>query len=67
MYKFTPVGPRNSVAKTLVAVICNQLSNIPYILGHCDLLDQNKIHEKKLQVNNSFTECHNEGLAMKAH
>ena len=53
MHKFTPVGPQNNVAKTLVAVICNQLNNnIPYIFRHCDpLLDLNKIHKKKLQEN----------------
>ena len=48
MHKFTPVGPK-SVAKSLVAVICNHLSNIPYIFRHCDLLVPNKILEKKLQ------------------
>ena len=55
MHKFTPAGPKISVAKTLAAVICNQLSNIPYIFRHCDLLDLNKIHEKKLQLKNLRT------------
>ena len=67
MHKFTPAGQKYSGAKTLVAVICNQLSNIPYIFRHFDLLDLGKILEKKLQVqNNSFTGCHIEGLIMKA-
>ena len=57
MHKFTPVGPQNNVAETLREVIRNQLSDIPYIFRHCDLLDLNKIHERKLQVkNNSFTD-----------
>ena len=60
--------PQNSVAETFVAVICNQLSTVPYIFKHCDLLDLNKIHEKKLQVNNDyFTDCHTEGLVNKAN
>ena len=68
MHILTPVGPRNRVAKTLVAVIWNQLSNTPYIFRHCDLLDLNKIHEKKLQAkDNSFTDCHIEGLIMKGN
>ena len=34
----------------------------------CELLDLNKMHEKKLQnENNSFTDCHNEGLIVKAN
>ena len=38
---------------------------VPYIFRHCDLLDLNKIHKKKLQVENkSFTDCHTEGLMM---
>ena len=37
-----------TVAKTLLAVvICNQLCNIAYIFRHCDLLDLNRIFEKK--------------------
>ena len=68
MHTFTPVGPKATVAETLVAVICSQLSNIPYIFRHCDLLDLNKIHKKKLQVkNNYFTDCHTEGLSVKAN
>ena len=68
MHKFTPDGPKSSVAETLVAVICNQLSNIPYIFRHCDLLDLNKIHENKQQVKNySFTDCHTEGLITKTN
>ena len=59
---------QNSVAETLVAVICKKLSNIPYIFRHYDLLDLNKTHEKKLQVNdNSFTNCHTEGVITKAN
>ena len=50
MHKFTPVGPQNSVAKTLATEICSQLSNIPHIFRHCDLLDLNKINEKKYQL-----------------
>ena len=66
MHKFPPAGPQNSTAQTLVAVICNQLSNMPYIFKHCDLLDLNNIHEKKLQVkNNSFPDCHTESSVMK--
>ena len=53
MHKFTPAGPKTSVAKILVAVICKQLSNIPYFFRHYDLLDLNKIQEKKLQVKNN--------------
>ena len=56
------------MSETMVTVICNQLSNVLYILGHyeCDLLALNKTHEKKLHVtNNSFTACHIEGLIMK--
>ena len=68
MHKLTPVGPLNSVAETLVAVIRCQLSNIPYIFRHLIRLALNKIHEKKLQVkNNSFTDCHTEGLIMKGN
>ena len=52
----------------LVAVICNQLSIISYIFRHCNLLVLNKSHEKKLQVkDNSFTDCHTEGLIVKAN
>ena len=58
MHKFTPVGPQNNVAETLVAVTCNQLSNIPYIFRYCDLLDVNKIHEKQIQVNNYNNNVH---------
>ena len=59
MHKSTPVGPQNSMA--------SHLSNIPYIVRHCDLLKLNRIHEKKLQIKNkSFTDCH-EGLIMKAN
>ena len=40
---------------------------MPYIFRHCDLLDLKKNHERKLQViNNSFTDCHTEGLITKA-
>ena len=68
MHKFTPVDPGNNVTDTLVAVKCNLLSNVRYIFRHCDLLDLNKIHEKKLQVNNNcFTDCYTEGLIMKAN
>ena len=67
MHKFTPAGP-NTVWLTFVTVICNQLSNIPNIFRHYDLLVLNKSHEKKLQdKNNSFTDCHTEGLTMKAN
>ena len=67
MHKFTPVGP-NTVWLTLVAVTCNQLSKIPYIFRLCDLLVLNKGHGKKLQVkNNYFTDCHTEGLSVKAN
>ena len=60
--------PQHSVAEMLVAVICNQLSNISYVFRHRDLLVLNKSHEKKLQVtDNSFTDCHTEGLFMKAN
>ena len=67
MFKFTPVGPKtvwwdpcssnlpiiiNYLLLLLLLFICNQLSNIPYIFVHCDLLELNKIHEKKLQVIN---------------
>ena len=59
---------QHSVAETLVTVICNQLSNVPHIFGHCDLLVLNKSHEKKLHVrNNSFTDCHIGGLIMKVN
>ena len=59
---------QNNMAETLVAVICNQLSNIPDIFRHCDLLDLNRVRDKKLQVNNnSFTDCHTEGLITKAN
>ena len=59
--------PQYIVAEALVVVICNQLSNIPHIFRHCDLLVLNKSHEKKLQdKNNSVTDCHTEGLIMKA-
>ena len=59
--------PQYSVAETLVAVICNQLSNIPYIFRLCDLLVQSKSHEKKLKMKNDpFTDCHTEGITMKA-
>ena len=58
--------PQHIVAETLVTVIWNQLSNIPYIFRYCDLLVLDKSQEKKLQVkNNSFTDCHNEGSVMK--
>ena len=63
--------PQFIVSKALVTVICNQLSNIPYIFRYCDLLVLNKSHEKKkktLQVKNkSFTDCDTEGLLMKAN
>ena len=60
--------PQYIVAETLVTVICNQLSNIPYIFRHCGLLVLNKSHEKKLQVkNSSFTDCHTVGLIMHAN
>ena len=43
------------VAEILVTVIYNQLSSIPYIFWHCDLLVLNKSCDKKLQIkNNSF-------------
>ena len=68
MHKFTPVIPRNTVAEILVVVKCNQLSNVPYIFRHCDLLDPNKIHEKKLHVNNTaFTDCYTENVIMNAN
>ena len=71
MHKFTPVGPKHSVAKTLVALIYNQLSNIPYIfqaLWSLGSEKKKKNNEKKLQIkNNSFTDCHTEGLIMKAN
>ena len=58
------------MAAILVAITYNQLSNTPYIFTfiHRDSLDLDKIHEKELQVNNnSFTECHTEGLITKAN
>ena len=67
MHKFTPLGTMDKVAETLVAVIHNQFSSIPYIFRYCDLLDLNKIHEKKLRVKNDlFTDSHTDGLIMKA-
>ena len=45
----TPVGHNtNIVAETFVAIICNQLSNMPYIFRNCDLMVLNKSHEKTL-------------------
>ena len=56
------------MAETLVGVVCNQLSNIPYTFRHCDVLVLDKSPEKKLQAkNNSFTDCHTEGLIMNAN
>ena len=56
------------MAETHVTVICNQLSNIPYIFRHCDLLVLNESHEKKLYIkNNSFRDCHIEDFIMKAY
>ena len=67
MHKFTPAGQKYSGAKTLVAVICNQLSNIPYIFRHCYLVVLNKSLENEVQVkNNSFSDCRTEGLVTKA-
>ena len=72
MNKCTPVGPQYIMAETIVTKVCNQLSNIPYIFRHCDLLVLNKSREKNnmkyLQVNyNSFTDCHTEGIITKAN
>ena len=64
------INATSNVAETSVAVICNQLSNIPYIFRSCDLLVLNKSCEKKLQVevgNNSYTDCHAAGLIIKAN
>ena len=56
------------MAETLVGVVCNQLSNIPYTFRHCDVLVLDKSPEKKLQAkNNSFTDCHIESLIMTAN
>ena len=55
--------PPKQCGRDPCAVICNQLSNVPFIFRHCDLLVLNKSHEKKLQVNNnSSPDCHTEGL-----
>ena len=48
------LASKKSEAVTLIAVICIQLTIIPYIFRHCDLLDLNKIHKKKQVRNNSF-------------
>ena len=68
-YKFTPHGHNiNSVAETFVAVICNQLSNIPYIFRHYDLLVLNKSLEQILHIkNNSFRDFYIEGLTVKVY
>ena len=68
MNKFIPVGhSTNSVAETFVAVICSQVSNIPFFFSNCDRFLRNKSHEKKLQVKiNSFIKCHMESLIVKA-
>ena len=57
--------PQYIVAETLVTVICDQLSDIPCIFKHCNLLVLNKSHEKKLQVkSNPFTVYHTAGLVV---
>ena len=57
--------PQNSVAESLVAVICNQRSNIPYISDTVISWTSAKFM-KRNNKNNSFTDCHTEGLIMKA-
>ena len=58
------------MAETLVVVPCGQLSYIPYIFRHCDLLVlkiiiSNEYHERKLKIKkDSFTNCYSEGLDM---
>ena len=60
-----------SVAVTLVAVSCCQLSYIPYVSRHCDLLVLkiiilNKCQEKKLKIEkDSSINCHSKGFVMK--
>ena len=58
--------PQHSVAETLVTIVCNHPSNIPYIFVHCDFLVLNKRHEKKLQVKIFLMDSHTEGQIMKA-
>ena len=59
------------MAETLVVVPCGQLSYIPYIFRHCDLLVlkiiiSNEYHERKLKIKkDSFTNCHSKDLVMK--
>ena len=55
-----------SVAVTLVAVPCCQLSYVPYVSRYCDLLVlkiiiSNQCHEKKQKIKkDSFTNCPHE-------
>ena len=60
-----------SVVMTSLAVPCWELSCIPYVFRHCDLLVLTIIispqcHEKKLEIKeDSFTNRHSKGLAKK--
>ena len=60
--------PQNRVAKTLVHWFVLSSVVYPTFSGIVISLTLDKIHEKKLQVNNnSFTDCHTEGLITKAN
>ena len=60
-----------SVAVTLVAVPCCQLSYVPYVSRYCDLLVlkiiiSNQCHEKKQKIKKeSFMNCNSKILVMK--